>query len=552
MKSVGKVDKGIVIPTAIIYLVLFACILIAPQQTGEVFSSIIAGILDSGGFVYVLIYAAVLIAFFIIGFSRFGKYKLGKQDDKPDYSFLSWMGMLFGAGLGVGLVFYGVTEPVSHYLTAPFTVDATAEAARESMQITFFHWGFTPWCLYGMVGLCMAFFMHCKGLPCLVSSTFYPLIGERVNGWMGKAINVLSLVALICGASMSLGFAATQFTSGLGFQFNLPTGFIAVTIVALIIGVLSVGSALSGVEKGIKFISDLNLGLVFFLLLFVLLFGSTVYLIQGFCEGWGDYLINLPWMMFFTDNNATVADKVGFDWCGSWTMMYWAWWAAFAPFVGGFLARISRGRTIKEFVLACAIVPAVLCFAWFAFFGGEAIHLDLFDGVSGLAASIVADTDNSLYLMLQQLPFSQVIIPCAMLLVITLIVTTVNSATYVAGQVSSGGDYVPSFAMRMFWGIFIVANGILFIYLGGLDILKNAAILLAFPFTILVAIMVVALFKALKKYDPEEAELLETPGGDGGEPAEEAKPEAELDDAAVAGDVVTACAAEPEKMPEPA
>ena len=500
MRFFGSIDKAISIPAAIIYLALFAFIAIAPKTAEALFTSAIDATLNSFGFVYIAIYAAVLVIFIVIGVSKFGRIRLGKQDDKPEFSFLSWMGMLFGAGLGVGLVFYGVTEPVSHYITAPFTEGGTAQAASDAMQVTFFHWSFVPWCLYGMVGLCLAFFLHCKGLPGLISSTFQPMLGDKINKWPGKAINVFSLVAVICGVSMSLGFAGTQFTSGLGYQFGIPATFAVICAVTVIIGVLSIISALSGVEKGIKYISDLNLGIVFFFLIFVLLAGSTFYLVKVFFEGWGNLFSNLPWMMFFSDANGAVAENVEYNWIGGWTMMYWAWWAAFAPFVGGFLARISKGRTIREFVVACAVIPGLLCCLWFAFFGGEAIGMDLFGAVPGIGEAIVADTDNSLFIFLKELPFSTVTIPIAMLLIITLIVTSVNSATYVAGQISSGGKYVPSFGLRMFWGLFIVANALFFIYLGGLGILKNAAIMLAFPFIIIVAFMVVNLWKGLSSY----------------------------------------------------
>lgn len=495
-------DKAISIPAAIIYLIIFLCIAVAPNTTGAIIDSIVGVMLDSFGFVYIAAYAFVLIAFLGIGVSKFGRIRLGKQTDKPEFSFMSWMGMLFGAGLGVGLVFYGVSEPVSHFMTAPYAVDGSAQAAADAMQITFFHWSFLPWCLYGMVGLCIAFFLHCKGLPGLVSSAFQPLIGDKINKWPGKAINAFSLIAVICGVSMSLGFATTQLTSGLGYEYGIPVTFMVVAIICLIIGAISLVSALSGVEKGIKYISDLNLGIVIFFLIFVLLTGSTFFVIKKFFEGFGNLFANLPWMMFFADATGQVAEKVGFDWVGGWTMMYWAWWAAFAPFVGGFLARISKGRTIREFVLACAFVPALICCLWFAFFGGEAIGLDLFND-AGIGAAIAADSNNSLFMLLGQLPIPMVTIPLSMLLIVTLIVTSVNSATYVAAQISGGGKYTPSFGLRLFWGIFIIANALFFIYLGGLDALKSATIMLAFPFILIVVAMVVGLLKGLREYSLE-------------------------------------------------
>ena len=408
------------------------------------------------------------------------------------------MGMLFGAGLGVGLVFYGVTEPVSHFMTAPYAESSTAQAAADAMRTTFFHWSFLPWASYGIVGLCMGYFSHRKNLPGLVSSTFQPMLGDRISKTPGKIIDAFSLIAVICGVSMSVGFAATQLASGLELQYGIPNSFMTVAIIVVIIGLLATISAMKGVAKGIKIISDANMYIVLFFLAFTLIFGSTVFLITTFFQSFGDMVFNFPWLLFFGDSFEIVSANTGFDWVESWTIFYWAWWVAFAPFVGGFLAQISKGRTIREFVIACILVPGMLCCIWFTFFGGEAIHMTLFEG-SDVCAVAAADLNNSLFVFLKELPISGFTVPLAIVLIITLIVTSVNSSTYVAGTLSAGGDFVPSLGLRAFWGIFIALNSILFFSIGGLDTLKNTAIVFAFPFIIITVLMVVNLWKDLNK-----------------------------------------------------
>ncbi|MEG1478127.1 MAG: BCCT family transporter [Clostridiales bacterium] len=499
MKLLGKVDKTIFSGTVIIYLIIFLSILVVPATANKVINSMMDFTLNTVGWVFIIAYVFIFFTFLAIGLSKYGKMRLGSVDSKPEYSFFSWMGMLFGAGLGVGLVFYGVTEPVTHFMTAPFAQSGTAQAAADAMRTTFFHWSFLPWSMYGMIGLCMGYFIHKKGLPGLISSTFAPMLGEtNTRGKIGKIIDTFSLIAVICGVSISIGFAATQLSSGLNLQYGLNNSFWVICLVTILIGFIATLSCISGVEKGIKIISDGNMYIVLFFLAFTLIFGSTTYLINSFFENFGNMLGSLPWLLFYMDSYGVVQTNTGYNWIGGWTIMYWAWWAAFGPFVGGFLANISKGRTIREFVLACVIIPGALCCLWFTFFGGEAIHMAL-TGNEHLGAAIMANTDNSLFVFLAELPIPKITIPLSMVLIVTLIVTSVNSATYVASTFSAGGEGIPTLGIRGFWGIFIVANAIAFMAIGGLATLKNAAIILAFPFIIIVILMVVNLLKDLKK-----------------------------------------------------
>lgn len=500
MKLFKKVDKAVFGFGMAIYLFLFLFIFIMPGIASVVIDDALDFTLNTAGWIFIFVYIFALIMFLFFGLSKYGKIRLGKDDSRPKYSFFSWMAMLFCAGLGVGLVFFGVAEPMSHFVQAPFAENGTVQAASDAMKITFFHWGIMPWAMYGMIGLCMAYFTFRKGLPGLVSSSLAPILGyDNTRGKIGKMVDTFALIATICGASMSLGFAANQFTAGLHVQYGVSNSFLTVCIVATVIGLLAMFSSLHGIEKGIKRFSDFNLYLVIFFLVFAFTFGAPiVYLLETFFQGLGAMFSDFVEMSFFMDAYGTVEEKLHYDWISDWTVMYWAWWAAFGPFVGGFLADISQGRTIREFVLACTFVPAVLCCLWFAFFGGGSIYLELFKG-AGIGEAIVADSNNSLFIFLKELPLSVVSIPLALVLIVTLIVTSVDSANYVAGSFCEGGAITPSTSSRAFWSVFVIINAIAFMMIGGLDTLKKAAIVLALPFVVVMVLMIVSLYKDMRE-----------------------------------------------------
>jgi len=495
MKLLGKVDKTIFGITVILYACIFLFILLAPDAAANTINGVMNFTLTTLGFVYILGFAFIIIAFIGLAISKYGKVRLG--DEKPEYSFFSWMAMLFVCGLGVGIVFFGVTEPMYHFMNAPFTDSGTAQAGADAIRTTFFHFGFLPWASYGIAGLCIAFFLHRKGLPTLMSSSFHPTLGDKIHQTPGKIIDAFCLIALVCGISMSLGFASVQFSTGISIQYGIPESFLLIVIVAAVIAGVAIVSALSGVSKGIRALSNFNVYIVVFFIIFVFIFGPTSFLLQAFFQGIGDLFAGLPWMTFFLDAYGSTEARVGYDWTGSWTVMYWAWWVAFIPFVGGFLASISKGRTIREYVLACTIAPGLLCFVWFAFFGGGAIYMDLFQD-RGIGEVIMTQLESSLFVYLEQLPISAVTIPLAMFLIVLMIITSLDSAAYVAGQYSTGGKYIPPKSIRAFWGVFIALNTVLFVFIGGLSTLRNAAIVLAFPTMIIVILMILNLFKELR------------------------------------------------------
>jgi glycine betaine transporter len=498
-KELGQIDKTTFGIAAIIYAVIFLWMVFFTENATNVISATLNFTLNSFGWVYMISFTIILAFMIYLGLSRYGNIKLGGDDDPPEYSLYSWFAMLFSAGLGVGLVFFGVTEPMMHFVSPPFGDANTVEAARIAMRTTFFHWGFAPWGMYGLVGLCLAYFGYRKKLPMLISSTFTPTLRENgVNGPIGKAIDVFSIIAVITGVSTSVGFASSQINSGLSGLYGLPNNITVTILIIAAMFILYTISAISGIDKGIKYLSITNMTLIYILMGFVLIAGPTVYLFNVFIETIGAYLHDIIWLSFFLDAQGDIAEKMGYNWTGAWTVMYWAWWVAFAPFVGLFVARISKGRTIKEFVWGALLTPTVVCLLWFTITGGTTIHFDLFKGTN-LGSIVVADAPGSLFVLFQQLPLSAVFSLIAVLLVITLIVTSADSATFVVSMASSRGNLNPSPKLKVFWGLVLALNASLFLYVGGLGTLQNSSIIGALPFMIVILFMIYNLMKGLNQ-----------------------------------------------------
>lgn len=503
-----NVDKTIFGVSAVLFILLFAFIVFFPAASYDSITAAMNYTFSDLGWVYLLVYAAALAACIYLGVSKYGKIKLGAPDSKPAYKTMSWIGMLMGAGIGCGLVFYGVNEVVTHFVTSPFSDPETAAAARDAMRLTLLHWGILPWGIYTITGLCMGWFMYKRGLPNLISSCFYPMLGDKVSRWQGKLIDAFTCIAVVSGISMSIGFAGIQFTAGLNGIYGVPESTI-IPILA-IIGICALGTftAVKGVEKGIKVVSDINMYLIYIILAFAIIFGSTMFIFKCALQTAGDLFFNTPWEMIYTDAFGETTEAVGWDWVAGWTVFYWAWWGAFAPFTGGFLAKVSEGRTVRQFALACVFVPTIICFLWFSALGGNACQMTL-TGVSDIATAAAADVNMSLFMYLQELPLSVIMIPISMVLIVTLIVTSVNSATYCLSDFCMGKNGVNNespFLLRLFWGTFICLFVILFYLLGGLDTLKNTAVLFGFPLICFIGVMIVNLLKDVKVvYKEEEA-----------------------------------------------
>lgn len=501
-----EINKPVFIFAVVIYTFLFVLILGFKDQADFIINRILNDTLHNLGWVYILGYVFVFIISIFLAFGPFGRKRLGGDEAKPEYRFFSWIGMLFCAGLGVGLVFYGVSEPVSHFLNSPVAENGSREAAQAAMKITLYHWTVMPWAIYSIVGLAVGYYSYGKGLSPVISTALYPFLGEKgVKGVPGKIVDAFSLIAMICGISMSLGFAATQSTTGIGMEFGFDANFHVVVLAAICIGACALCSALSGLQKGVRLLSEFNTVLVILLILFALIAGPTIQIIKMMLESCGNLFADLPRLMLHVDGFGIVSEKVGFEWVESWTIFYWAWWVAFAPFVGTFLAKISRGRTIREFILACILMPALLCVFWFTAFGGSAMELDL-SSFPGLAEEISINTEGSLFVFLKVLPFSKITVVISVILILTLIITSMDSATYMAGVFSYKGEGDVSYSLRVFWAVYIVINAVLMIYLGGLQLLQYTAVALAFPFMIIIILMTAGLIKETRRSSPGEHE----------------------------------------------
>ncbi|MDR0622465.1 MAG: BCCT family transporter [Deltaproteobacteria bacterium] len=496
------VDYTIFGGTAIIYLALFIFIISVPTTAEKAISATLNFTFNKLGWFYLLGCTFFLVSLLILALGPTGKIKLGQPEDKPEYSFVSWIGMLFGAGIGVGLLYFGVNEPMSHFLNSPFFENGTPAASPDGLRLTYVHWGVHPWAMYVSSGLAIAYFKFRRGLPNRISSCFEPMLGrDNLNGKLAKVIDIFALVATLCGIATSVGFAATQFSAGFTRQYGMENSLVVVAIVILIIGTVATISAMKGVAKGIKYISDMNMWLVYILIIFMLIVGPRVFNINLLLEAVGKYFNQLIATSLYTDAPGIVAEKMGWNWVGGWTVMYFAWWLAFAPFVGGFLADISKGRTIREFILSCLLAPTVLCFVWFAFFGGTAIEATLTGKITPeVAQSMVSNSDESLFIMLSELPISTISIVVALTMSLTLIITSVNSGTYVMGVMSSGANMAePTLWIRGFWGAYISINSLLFLWVGGMQALRNSSMVAAFPFLIILILMIINTMIAIKK-----------------------------------------------------
>ncbi|MDG5767965.1 BCCT family transporter [Balneolales bacterium ANBcel1] len=462
-----------------------------PDRMGELFGSVQAFIADQFGWLYTLAMAIFLVFVIFLFFSRFGKIKLGPDDSEPDYSYASWFTMLFSAGMGIGLVFFSVAEPMFHYLAPPTMEGETMQAAREAMRLTFFHWGFHPWGMYIVVGMSLAYFHFRKGLPLSIRSAFYPLLGDGIYTWKGNVIDILAIFGTMFGVATSLGLGVMQVNAGLEYLFGVE---ISTTVqILLIAGITAIAtvSVVLGLDKGIRRLSNFNIAIAIGLIIFVFIFGPTIYLLNATVENTGNYLQSLIGSSFWMGT----FDGDGVDgWLAGWTLFYWGWWIAWSPFVGMFIARISRGRTIQEFVSGVLLVPTAFTFIWLTVFGNTALSMEIFEGagISELA------TEQMLFAMLDGLPLASISSVAATLVIITFFVTSSDSGSLVIDMLASGGNPNPPVGQRVFWAVSEGAVAAVLLLAGGLAALQTAAISTGLPFTIVLLLMCYSLLKGLR------------------------------------------------------
>lgn len=479
---------------AAILILLFAAVVIGfPQRAGEWLLAAQTWASQTVGWYYLLAMTLYLIFVVVTALSGYGKIKLGADHDEPEFSYLSWAGMLFAAGISITLFFFCVSEPLTHFLQPPQGEAGTQEAARQAMELLFLHWGLHGWGVFALVAMALAYFAYRHNLPLALRSALYPLIGKRINGPIGYTVDCFGIIATVFGLGADMGFGVLQLNSGLDYLYAIPhTHPVQMALIVLMMGA-AISVAVSGVDKGIRILSDINMLLACSLLLFVLFAGPTQHLLNTLVQNVGDYLGHLPGKSF---DLYAYGDPS--DWLGSWTVFYWAWWIAWAPFVGLFIARISRGRTIREFVFGVLFIPLGFTLAWMSIFGNSALEQAL-GGASELGRVAIEQPSMALYQMLQNYPWSRAVITVTVLVSFVFFVTSADSGTVVLSTLSAHGgsadDDGPKW-LRVFWGSVtaLVTGGLLFA--GSIDALKSAVVLTSLPFSLILLLMMWGLHKA--------------------------------------------------------
>jgi choline/carnitine/betaine transport len=465
------------------------------EEADQFFQDALAAISVNFGWFFILTANVLIIAALVFAFSRFGEIRIGGPDAKPEFGRFGWFAMLLSAGMGIGLMFWSVGEPIFHYANPSplFGVEGgTPEALQAALGTTFFHWGLHPWAIYAIVGLGLAFFSYNRGLPLTIRSIFYPLLGDRIYGFWGNVIDVLSVMATLFGLATSLGLGVSQVAAGLDALIGTPTTTtFQVGLIVVITGAATL-SVMAGLDKGVKRLSQFNMGLAALFLLFILVVGPTVFILSGLTQSLGFYLETLPELSLWTE---TFRDT---NWQGSWTVFYWAWWISWSPFVGMFIARVSKGRTVREFILGVMIVPTLLSLVWMAAFGGSALSLQA-SGAVDLVAAVDEDVATALFVMLEAFPLRAVTSTIGIVLVIVFFVTSSDSGSLVIDHLTSGGKLNSPRTQRVFWAVMEGLVAAVLLIGGGLTTLQAGAIATGLPFAIILLFMVWALYVAFRR-----------------------------------------------------
>ncbi|KXZ66266.1 BCCT family transporter [Acinetobacter venetianus] len=491
------------IPAVIVILFVLFGTISNPELAGQFFSEVLNYVTHTFGWFYMLAVATFLIFIIGIAMSSWGNIRLGPDHAEPEYSFLSWFAMLFSAGYGIALLFFGVAEPVLHFSQPPQGTPESVDAAKQAMQIAYFHWGFHIWAIYGVVGLSLAYFTFRHGLPLAMRSTLFPLIGNRINGWMGHTVDTFAILGTLFGIATTLGLSVTQINTGMNYLFpSIPISTPVQIATILIITLLATFSVVAGMDKGIKRLSIINIGLAVALMLFVFIVGPTLFILQTFVENTGSYLSNLVERTFslqaYTSN----------DWIGNWTLFIFGWTISWAPFVGIFIAKISRGRTIRQFIVGIMLIPTFFTFLWFSVFGDTALHLIMVEGYRSLVQDVQQDKAIALFKLYEHLPLTSLLSFLSVILIITFFVTSADSGSLVIDSLASGGVTDTPIWQRIFWSTTqgLIASALLLA--GGLTALQTASIVSALPFTIIMLIAIVGMCRALVIEQHRNASLI--------------------------------------------
>ncbi|PWZ96451.1 choline transporter [Staphylococcus pseudintermedius] len=469
---------------------------IFPKQMEETTQSITTWIGQNFSWYYLLLLLAIFLICVYLLFSRYSQITLGEEGEEPEFSLKSWFAMLFSAGMGIGLVFYGAAEPISHFASPPNADPQSTEAFTESLRSTFFHWGFHAWAVYGVVALALAYAQFRKGEPGLLSKTLRPILGDHVDGLIGTIIDVLAVFATVIGVAVSLGMGALQISGGLNYLFGLPNTIVTQSIIIVVVTILFIMSAWSGLSKGIQYLSNLNIGLGTLLLITGLIVGPTVLILNMFTSSTGSLLNSF----LFNSFDAAATNPQKREWMSDWTLYYWGWWLSWSPFVGVFIARVSKGRSIREFISGVLLVPVIVSFIWFSVFGVLGIetakkHKEIFD----------MSAETQLFGVFNHIPLGIVLSIIALLLIASFFITSADSATFVLGMQTTNGSLNPSAFIKVTWGI--AQSLIAFVLLlsgggdgeAGLNALQSAAIISALPFSFIVILMMISFYKDANK-----------------------------------------------------
>lgn len=487
-----------------VFLPALACTLLLvigtlsnPALAGQAFQQLLAFITERFGWFYLLSVALFLVFTFGIALTRWGEIKLGPDHATPSYSFLSWFAMLFSAGYGIGLLFFGVAEPVLHYAAPPSGVPETPEAARQAMQIAFFHWGVHIWAIYGLTGLVLAYFSFRHGLPLSLRSALYPLIGQRIHGPWGHLVDIITILGTLFGIATTLGLSVTQINAGLHVLWPVIPNQVGVQVLAiLVIAALAGLSVFAGLDRGVKRLSQFNMGLAGLLMLFVFCMGPTQFILDTFLQNTGSYLSHLVERTFHLQAYSHS------DWMGNWTLFIFGWTLSWAPFVGLFIARISLGRTIRQFVFGILLVPTLFTFLWFSIFGDTALHLIMQEGQQQLIQQVQSDHATALFHLFDQLPLGNLASVLTLVLIITFFVTSADSGALVIDSLAAGGAHATPAWQRLLWVALIALVAACLLLSGGLKALQTMSITSALPFTIILLLAAVGLWRALLRDGP--------------------------------------------------
>ena len=488
------IHKPVFWPASFLIVSFIVATLIVGDPMETVFANVQKFISDYGGWFFIMVTNLFLFFCIYIGFSKLGSIRIGGKDAIPEFSTGAWFAMLFSAGMGIGIIFWGVAEPMNHFLNPPIDTGTERGNAMQAMGFSFLHWGLHAWGIYALVGLALAFFAFNRKLPLTIRSVFYPILGDRIYGWVGDLIDVLAVLATLFGLATSLGLGVQQVSSGLNYLFDLPDN--VTTQVLLIAGITAIAtvSVVLGIDKGVKKLSEINIRVAAVFLLFVLAVGPTLYIFESYIQNIGYYIQKFFQLSFWTESYMA-EDKA--DWQDGWTVFYWAWWISWSPFVGMFIARVSKGRTVREFITGVLLVPTLLTFFWMTTFGGSGIFLEM--GGLDIGKEITGNVSTSLFVLLDAFPLSGIASAIGVVLVINFFVTSSDSGSLVIDSITAGGKLDAPVGQRIFWAVTEGAVAAVLLVGGGLTALQTAAITTGLPFAFVLLVMMYSLHKGLNR-----------------------------------------------------